>query len=85
MVSVLFKKDLLVLGPHEFQVLRKDRRSSVTRVALVGQQQHSLRRCFNELMNSFETTGGLHTTRKLATETSLSKGSVNNITDASGY
>jgi hypothetical protein len=33
----------------------------VTRFVLSGQQQLSLRRCFNVLMNSFETTEGLQT------------------------
>src|SRR3981081_3951695 len=44
---------------HELRVLIQVKRNSVTRLALVGQQQQSLRRCFNVLMNSSEKTDGL--------------------------
>jgi hypothetical protein len=51
-VSMLLIKALLVVVLHELQVLRKTKRSSVTRVAHACQQQLSLRRCCNLLMNS---------------------------------
>jgi hypothetical protein len=49
--TMLVIKALLVVGLPELRVLRKAKRSSVTRLALAGQQQQSLRRCCNVLMN----------------------------------
>jgi hypothetical protein len=49
--TMLFIKPLLVIGPHELRVLRKAKRNSMTCLALTGQQQQSLRRCCNMLMN----------------------------------
>jgi hypothetical protein len=43
---------MLVVVLHEFKVLRRAKRTLVTRVAHAGQQQQSLRRCFDVLMNS---------------------------------
>jgi hypothetical protein len=47
---------MLVVELHELQILRKAKRSSVTRLAVADQQQPSLICFFNVLMNSFETT-----------------------------
>jgi hypothetical protein len=47
METVLLIKGLSVVGLHELRVLREAKRSSVTRLALAGQQQQSLRRCCN--------------------------------------
>jgi hypothetical protein len=56
---MLLIKALLVVELHELRVLRKAKRSSVTRLALVGQQQLSLWHYCNVLMKSFERTDGL--------------------------
>jgi hypothetical protein len=53
-VSVLLIKELLVVGLHKFQVLRKTKQSFMTYVTLGSQQPQSLRHCFNLLVNSFE-------------------------------
>jgi hypothetical protein len=50
---------MLVVGLRELQILRKAKRNSVTRLAVADQQQPSLRRFFNVLMNSLETTDEL--------------------------
>jgi hypothetical protein len=73
--TMLVTKALLVIGLHELRLLRKAKWSSVTNHALAGQQQQSLRRCCNVLMNWSERTDGLQPKDKL----SASKGSVNNI------
>jgi hypothetical protein len=49
--TVLLIEALLVIRLRELRVLRKAKRSSVTRLALAGQQQQSLWRCCNMLMN----------------------------------
>jgi hypothetical protein len=59
METMLLIKTPFVTGLHKLQVLRKAKRSSVTRLALVGQQQQSLRHCCNVLMNQSERTDGL--------------------------
>jgi hypothetical protein len=58
METVLLIKALLV-GIHKLRVLRKAKWSSVTFLALAGQQQQSLRRCCNVLTNRSERTDGL--------------------------
>jgi len=58
-VSMLLIKSLRVLVLHELQVLRTAKRRSETCVAMVGQQQQSLRRCFTVLMDSIETVDRL--------------------------
>jgi hypothetical protein len=75
-------KALLVVRLHELRVLRHAKQSSVTRVALAGQQQ-SLICCFNMLINSSETTDGLQLV-ELATELSVPKERVT-ILGAFGY
>jgi hypothetical protein len=57
-VSTLLIEALLIVRLHDLQVLREARRSSATRVALAGQRQQSIRRCFNVLLNSFATANG---------------------------
>jgi hypothetical protein len=49
--TMLLIKALLVVELHELRVLKRAKRSSVTRLALAGQQQQSLRRCCNVLKN----------------------------------
>ena len=57
-VPMLFINALLV-GGLQIAGSEKGQSEAVTRVALAGQQQLSLRCCFNVLMNSYEITNRL--------------------------
>jgi hypothetical protein len=64
------------------QALRNAKPSQARRVALAGQQQLSLKHCWKVLMNKDYWR---ITTRKPATELSVSCGTANTIIDAFGY
>jgi hypothetical protein len=49
--TMLLIKSLLVVGLHELRVLRRAKRSSVTRFALTGQQEQAPWRCCYVLIN----------------------------------
>ena len=81
MVSFLLIKAMLVVEFHHLRALRNAKLSPAMDVTLAGQQL-SLRHCCKVLMNKYYRR---ITSRKPATQLSVSNGSVNTIIDALGY